>query len=164
MKYKTQYLQKLVGKAYNTSMFSKPIPEMLDENDYKEIEQITSEMLDSFKYYLEGVKTSQFNVKERTFLQKLVSCPLDMELIGKLPIFFKDRWNEFTNVLMCGHEFLFLMNTINLVNIFYVATRNIFMAVFITMVISRVLIKNFADFMVKRNISKNTLIDDKFFN
>lgn len=87
-----------------------------------------------------------------------------MELIGKLPIFFKDYWYTFTNVLMSGHEFIFLMNTINFVNIFYVATRNIFMAVFITMIISRLFIKNFADYMVKRNISKNTLIDDKFFN
>ena len=145
-------------------MFSKPIPEMLDENDYKEIETIHTEMLNSFKYYLEGVKTSQFNVKDRTFLQKLISCPLDMELIGKLPIFFKDYWNSFTNVLMSGHEFIFLMNTINFINIFYVATRNIFMAVFIAMIITRLFIKNFADYMVKRNISKNTLIDDKFFN
>ena len=56
------------------------------------------------------------------------------------------------------------MNTINFINIFYVATRNIFMAVFITMIITRLFIKNFADYMVKRNISKNTLIDDKFFN
>ena len=89
---------------------------------------------------------------------------MDMELIGKLPIFFKDYWNEFTNVLMCGHEFLFLVNTINFVNIFYVATDSVFFATFITMCLSRLLIKNFADFMVKRNISKNTLIDDKFFN
>lgn len=56
------------------------------------------------------------------------------------------------------------MNTINFINIFYVATQNIFMAVFITMIITRIFIKNFADYMVKRNISKNTLIDDKFFN
>lgn len=63
MKYKNRYLQKLVGRAYDTSVFSKPIPEMLDENDYKEIETIQNDMLDSFKYYLEGVKTSQFNVR-----------------------------------------------------------------------------------------------------
>lgn len=87
-----------------------------------------------------------------------------MELIGKLPIFFKDQWSEFTNVLMCGHEFIFLMNTINLINVFYIATQNIFLAMFITMVVGRLVLKNLADVSVKRNISKNTLIDDKFFN
>ena len=121
-------------------------------------------MLESFKYYLEGVKTSQFNVKEKSFLQKIINCPLDTELIGRLPIFFKDYWNEFTNVLMSGHEFLFLMNTINMVNVWYIVTKSIFMGVFITMVISRLILKNLADISVKRNISKNTLIDDKFFN
>lgn len=85
-------------------------------------------------------------------------------MIGKLPIFFKDQWNEFTNVLMSGHEFIFLMNTINLINVFYIATQNIFLAMFITMIVGRLVLKNLADVSVKRNISKNTLIDDKFFN
>lgn len=35
-------------------------------------------MLESFKYYLEGVKTSQFNIQERSLIQKLMNCPLDM--------------------------------------------------------------------------------------
>jgi hypothetical protein len=35
MKYKNRYLQKLVGRAYDTSFFAKPIPDMLDDNDYK---------------------------------------------------------------------------------------------------------------------------------
>ena len=121
-------------------------------------------MIESFKYYLEGVKTSQFNVREKSFFQKILNCPEDVEFIGKLPLFFKDYWNEFTNVLMSGHEFIFLMNTINLINIFYIATQSVFMGVFITMVIGRILLKNLADMSVKRNISKNTLIDDKFFN
>lgn len=36
----------------DTSLFAKPIPDMLDENDYKELENIQNDMLDSFKYYL----------------------------------------------------------------------------------------------------------------
>ena len=35
---------------------------MTDE-DYGEIEMIHKDMLESFKFYLEGVKTSKFNVK-----------------------------------------------------------------------------------------------------
>lgn len=81
-----------------------------------------------------------------------------------MPIFFKDRWNDFTNVLMSGHEFLFLINTINLINALYIGTKSVFMAIFITMFISRLVLKNIADFSVKRNISKNTLINDQLFN
>lgn len=32
------------------------------------------------------------------------------------------------------------------------------------MIVGRLVLKNLADVSVKRNISKNTLIDDKFFN
>jgi hypothetical protein len=49
-------------------------------------------MLESFKYYLEGVKTSQFNIRERTFLQRLTHWPTDIDYLKGLPIFFKDSW------------------------------------------------------------------------
>lgn len=58
MKYKSKYLQALFGKALDTSILARPIPEMLGEEDYKAIENIQNDMLESFKYYLEGVKTS----------------------------------------------------------------------------------------------------------
>ena len=45
MKYKTKYIQKLIGRAYDPSFFSQPIPEMLSEDDYLEIEHIHNEML-----------------------------------------------------------------------------------------------------------------------
>lgn len=45
VKYKSRYLQKLIGKAYDTSILAKPIPDMLDENDYNEIEGIQNDML-----------------------------------------------------------------------------------------------------------------------
>jgi hypothetical protein len=92
MKYTTRYLQKLVGRAYDTSFLAKPIPDMLDDNDYKELETIQNDMLESFKYYLEGVKTSQFNVRERTFFQRLTKWPTDIDYLKGLPIFFKDHW------------------------------------------------------------------------
>jgi hypothetical protein len=63
VKYKSRYNQKLAGKSYNTSIISNPIPEMLNEEDYKDLEEITNSMLESFKYYLEGVKTSMMNVR-----------------------------------------------------------------------------------------------------
>lgn len=121
-------------------------------------------MLDNFKYYLEGVKTSQFNVREQTFIRRLLSFPIDPAEIGKLPIFFKDYWHKFTDVLMSGHEFLLLINIINFINIFYIATSSVVVACVITMVICRLVIKNLADFFIKRNISRNSLIDEKFFS
>lgn len=62
MKYKTRYLQKLVGRAMDTSVLAKPIPDMLNDEDYHELDTINNDMLTTFKYYLEGVKTSRFNV------------------------------------------------------------------------------------------------------
>lgn len=121
-------------------------------------------MLDNFKYYLEGVKTSQFNVREQTFVRRLLSFPIDPAEIGKLPIFFKDYWHKFTDVLMSGHEFLLLINIVNFINIFYIATSSVVVACVITMIICRLIIKNLADFFIKRNISRNTLIDEKFFS
>ena len=56
------------------------------------------------------------------------------------------------------------MNTINFVILLFNATQNIFLGFFITLIISRLVLKNLADRSVKMNISKNTLIDDKFFN
>lgn len=38
VKYKSRFNQKLAGKAYNTSIISNPIPEMLNEEDYKDLE------------------------------------------------------------------------------------------------------------------------------
>lgn len=52
MKYKNQMIQKLVGRNYNSSVFSKPLPEFMGEEDYKEIEVIQNDMLESFKHYL----------------------------------------------------------------------------------------------------------------
>lgn len=72
------YLQKLVGRALDTSILAKPIPDMLNDEDYDYLENINNNMLTTFKYYLEGVKTSRFNVLERPFLQKLINCPLDL--------------------------------------------------------------------------------------
>lgn len=37
VKYKSRFNQKLAGKAYNTSIISNPIPEMLNEEDYKDL-------------------------------------------------------------------------------------------------------------------------------
>lgn len=52
MNYKTRYMQKLVGRAENTSVLANSIPQNLQSGDYKELETIQNEMLDSFKYYL----------------------------------------------------------------------------------------------------------------
>lgn len=164
MKYKARYMQKLVSRQYDSSFLSNPIPEMLDENDYKEIETIQNGMLESFKYYLEGVKTSQFNVREKSFFQKIVNCPVNVDHIGKLPIFFKDYWNEFTEVLFCGHEFTLVINLINFINVFYIATGSVVIACMIAMILCNLIIRNVANWIVRRNISRNTLIDDKFFN
>jgi len=38
VKYKAKYLQKLAGRAYQTSFLSNPVPEMLDETDYNDLE------------------------------------------------------------------------------------------------------------------------------
>ncbi len=82
--------------------------------------------------------------------------------MGKLPVFFKDPWFEFSNVLLTGHEFLLLFFYINFVNIFFIATNNIYYSFFIAFIFEKV--AAFAcGFFIKRNISRNTLIDDKFF-
>ena len=85
-------------------------------------------------------------------------------ILDKIPIFFKDRWNSFTNVFLSGHEFLLLINFINLVNLFYIITKNIYFGAFIAIIINEIGFKLPARFLMKRNISKNTLIDEKFFN
>jgi hypothetical protein len=136
---------------------------MLNEEDYKDLEEITNSMLESFKYYLEGVKTSMLNVRDRSFFEKLISCPIDTTTMGKLPVFFKDPWYEFANVLLSGHEFMFLFYFINFVNIFYIATNNIYYSFFITFIFEK-LTMMVCGFFIKRNISRNTLIDDKFFS
>ena len=66
MKYKSRLIQKLAGRAYNTSIISNPIPEMLNEEDYRDLEEISNTMLETFKYYLEGVKTAPMNIRERS--------------------------------------------------------------------------------------------------
>jgi hypothetical protein len=39
-------------------------------------------MLSTFKYYLEGVKTSQINIRERTLVEKIINCPIDIQTMG----------------------------------------------------------------------------------
>ena len=55
-------------------------------------------------------------------------------MMGKLPVFFKDMWYEFSNVMLSGHEFILLFNFINFVNIFYIATSNVYIAFFIAFI------------------------------
>ena len=54
-------------------------------------------------------------------------------MMGKLPVFFKDMWYEFSGVMLCGHEFILLFNFINFVNIFYIALGNIYLAFIIAL-------------------------------
>lgn len=103
------------------------------------------------------------NVRERTLLEKAIDCPVDTETIGKLPIFFKDLSLDFTNVMVLGHEFILLFNFINFINIFYMATKNIYFSFFLAFIFEKIFTFGIG-FFIKRNISKNTLIDDKFFN
>jgi hypothetical protein len=65
-------------------------------------------------------------------------------------------------VLLSGHEFLLLFNFINFVNIFYIASSNIYFAFFVAFIFEK-MIALACGFFIKRNISRNTLIDDKFF-
>lgn len=76
----------------------------------------------------------------------------------------KDKWNDFTNAFLSGHEFLFLFNFINWVNLWFVATKNIYFALLLAVIVNEVLFERPAAFLVKRNISKNTFIEEKFFN
>ena len=55
------------------------------------------------------------------------------------------------------------MNFINFVNVFYLATKNIFFSMLLGLIFER-MFTFLIRFFIKRNISKNTLIDDKFFN
>lgn len=79
-------------------------------------------------------------------------------------MFWKDSWNEFTNVFISGHEFLFLFNFINLVNLAYIITKNIYFASLLGIIVNEALFYYPACFFLKRNISKNTFIEEKFFN
>lgn len=39
---------------------------------------IHTEMLDHFKYNLESVKTAKEGVKDRSFWEKFISCPIEI--------------------------------------------------------------------------------------
>ncbi len=79
-------------------------------------------------------------------------------------MFMKDKWQDFTNVFLSGHEFLFLFNFINWVNVWFVATGNVYFALLLAVIVNELLFEKPAAFLVKRNISKNTFIEEKFFN
>jgi hypothetical protein len=68
VKYMARFNTKLTARAYATSFLSNPIPENLNEEDYRELEEISRTMLETFKYYLEGIKTSHMNIRDRTLL------------------------------------------------------------------------------------------------
>lgn len=136
---------------------------MLDDADYRDIEEITNTMLETFKFYLEGIKNSSLNIREKNLFEKIINCPVNTNDLKKLPVFFKDLWHEFSNVMVSGHEWILLFNFINFVNIFYIAFKNVYVGFFIAFLFDK-LFNYLIAFFIKRNISKNTLIDDKFFN
>lgn len=102
------------------------------------------------------------NVLERSFIERIIDCPLNV--MGKLPVFLRDRWNSFGNVMLLGHELLLIINFANLVNAWYLATKSIWLAFLLALFVDKFIVQLFAEFMIRRNLSKNTLIDDKFFN
>lgn len=60
--------------------------------------------------YLEIVKSSLRNVQDRSWWAKFISCPLTQDVVGNflddlgnVPIFLKDKWNDFTNAFLSGH-------------------------------------------------------------
>lgn len=77
-------------------------------------------------------------------------------------MFYKDPDYLFTNVFMSGNELYMLIIEINIFNFWYLILGNTFYAVILTMVV-KLLIGFFAEFKMKRNISLNTFVDDKFF-
>ena len=79
-------------------------------------------------------------------------------------MFMKDKWQDFTNVFVSGHELLFLFNFINWVNVWFIATGNVYFALMLAVIVNEILFEKPAQFLVKRNISKNTFIEEKFFN
>ena len=103
VKYVSKLNTTLAQKNFGTGMLSNPVPENLDDKDYQDIQEITDTMLETFKYYLEGIKNSNLNIRERSLFEKIIDCPVDTETMGKLPLFFKDSWNEFRNVMVGGH-------------------------------------------------------------
>ncbi len=51
----------------------------------------------------------------------------------------KDKWNDYTNTFLSGHEFLFLFNFINWVNVWFIATKNIYFAMLLGFIVNEVL-------------------------
>lgn len=41
---------------------------MLTDEDYFDLEEISNTMLETFKFYLEGIKTSNLNLRERNLI------------------------------------------------------------------------------------------------
>lgn len=101
-------------------------------------------------------------IQERNWFTRMFSCPPDATLHEKLPVMFKDPDYLFTGVLLSGNELFLLINEINLFNFWYIIIGNTFHAVILTMVV-KLLIGFFIEFKMKRNISLNTFVDDKFF-
>lgn len=71
----------------------------------------------------------------------------------------KDKWNDFTNAFLSGHEFLLLFNYINWVNLWFVITKDIYFASLIAIIVNELAFNQPANFLIKRNISKNTFIE-----
>ncbi len=104
-------MQKLLPKNYQSNtIISNPLPDDLDESDYDQLEKISLNMVESFKMYLESVKTTLLNLRDRSWWEKFVSLPVGQDAIGncfasvgKVPLFMKDKWNDFTNAFLSGH-------------------------------------------------------------
>lgn len=149
------------NQVFNT-IAAKPVPE-LQLDDYDTLEMQNKDMANAFRIYLEEIKKSYTQVVTRNCWSDLWSCPPDEIFYQKLPIFFRDNDFRFSQAFLCGNEVYLLLCEINIFNFWFMILKSSYQAIFLTWICVKLLFKMYYEYLMKRNLSSNTMVDDKFF-
>lgn len=149
------------NQVINT-LINKPVPE-LQMDDYDNLEKQNKDMANAFRLYLEEVKKSRNQIVARSCWSELLGCPPDEIFYQSLPVFFRDNSHKFTRAFLQGNEWFLLTCEINLLNFWFMILKSSYQAIFLTWIFAKLILKFYHEWLMKRNLSANTLVDDKFF-
>jgi len=131
--------------------------------NFKLVEKKKKDLQAYLKVYIEGVKAnSSQQVLNKTANFRLCGLPpMELEGLQGTPIFFKDYGHCYQETFFMGQDYeLFLWN-VTIFGLFQLVTGRMMVAIFLTYICDRIA-RWLRGWMGENNLSKKTLIDDKF--
>lgn len=148
----------------NANALGVMIPKALPPGfNFKYIEDKKKNLSKLLKMYIENVYVEKEKyIQDKTPFQRLFSYPpVNMDTLKGTPIFLRDPDLGFQKIFFCGNEFSILITDICIYEMWDLIFKNTLVSILLTYMSIKALVY-LRNWFGERNISKKTLINEKF--